>query len=165
MDMNVIQPVKDTDDLFESRPYLTRLYTTLNAEEMTVDPAFGYNNGLGDLDNLHTATRIIECNATVNIADAPWRALLPQGTVVRGAGATWPVETEDVPAALHILQYDREGPGEVLVDNKAKTDEILKELPSARACACAAAPRGRTGAYAGLGLFMLTLGVLRRRRR
>jgi len=36
----VIEPISKTQDLLVSRPYLTRMYSTMSADEMTMDPAF-----------------------------------------------------------------------------------------------------------------------------
>ena len=59
---NVIEPMVETEALIQSRPYITRLYTTLSAEEMTEDPVFNFNPDLPSVANIHVATRIIECN-------------------------------------------------------------------------------------------------------
>ncbi|MDP6039018.1 MAG: DUF2330 domain-containing protein, partial [Candidatus Latescibacteria bacterium] len=51
----IVDPLKNAQELFEQHPYLTRLYTTLSAEEMTVDPMFAFNADLPDLSNIHQA--------------------------------------------------------------------------------------------------------------
>ena len=53
----------------ESRPYLTRLYTTMSADEMTMDPVFEFNPDLPDVSNVHTANRYVRCDG-----DPTWRA-------------------------------------------------------------------------------------------
>src|SRR6185436_16270919 len=58
----VIKPVMETDDLLKSRPYLTRLYTTMSADEMTMDPLFDFNSDLPDVSNQHVATRYVRCD-------------------------------------------------------------------------------------------------------
>ena len=72
----VIKPLIDTEELLESRPYLTRLYTTMSADEMTIDPVFEFNPDLPDVSNQHVATRYVRCDG-----NSTWRAELP------GAGA------------------------------------------------------------------------------
>ena len=42
----IVEPLRVTQALFGDFPYLTRLYTTLSAEEMTVDPMFSFNPDL-----------------------------------------------------------------------------------------------------------------------
>ncbi len=44
--------------VLEAHPYLTRLYTRLSAEEMTVDPIFG-RSALGDVSRQHQLSRIV----------------------------------------------------------------------------------------------------------
>ena len=51
----IVEPLKNAQELFGQHPYLTRLYTTLSADEMTVDPMFAFNADLPDLSNIHQA--------------------------------------------------------------------------------------------------------------
>ena len=51
----IVDPLKNAQELFGQHPYLTRLYTTLSADEMTVDPMFAFNADLPDLSNTHQA--------------------------------------------------------------------------------------------------------------
>ena len=62
LDAVVVTPLRDTQALFASFGYLTRLYTTLSAEEMTVDPMFDFNPDLPEVDNVRTAGGRWECN-------------------------------------------------------------------------------------------------------
>jgi hypothetical protein len=165
-----IEPMIATQELLESRPYMTRFYTTLSADEMTLDPVFTVNRDLGDYSNVHTAEQIVECDS-----DA-WTVKLPQGGAVRGfEPGTWPVMAEDAPAARKIIQYGTEGQGRVLADLTADIGEMLKarnRRTTAEAIAngtyegddgCAAAPgRAASGALPSL---LLVLGVLLARRR
>ena len=54
-----------TQELLASRPYVTRLYTTLSAPEMDLDPLFDFNPDLPNVSNVHTARRVIECHRSV----------------------------------------------------------------------------------------------------
>jgi len=159
-----------TQELLESRPYMTRFYTTLSADEMTLDPVFAVNADLGDYSNVHTAEQIVECDS-----DA-WTVKLPQGGSVRGfQPGTWPVMAEDAPAARKIIQYGTEGQGRVVADRTADINKMLKarnQRTTAEAIAdgsyepdggCAAVP-GRASAGA-LSSLLLVLGVLLARRR
>ena len=125
--INVIQPVLQTHELLTSRTNITRLYTTMSADEMTLDPIFDVNNDLADVSNLHNATQFIECSADVEQQDAPWRIELPQGDVVRGAGQAriWPIDIQEQPANLRIMQLATSGEGEVVEDNRARITEML----------------------------------------
>ena len=51
----IIKPLKALDADYKAAAYLTRLYTTLSAEEMTKDPIFGFNADLPPVSNAHTA--------------------------------------------------------------------------------------------------------------
>jgi hypothetical protein len=90
LEKNVIEPVRLVEKLVASRPYVTRLYTTLSAAEMTVDPLFTFNADQPAVSNTHTAERVVECNPDITQFDAPWRVELPQGGVIRGVGSVWP---------------------------------------------------------------------------
>ena len=57
----VVQPVADAAAMFYRAPYLTRLYSTMSADEMTVDPAFDYNVDLAQVSNVHIARQFIAC--------------------------------------------------------------------------------------------------------
>jgi MYXO-CTERM domain-containing protein len=123
----VIGPMRDTAALFDAHPYLTRLYTTMDAEEMTVDPAFDFNPDLPDVSNVHEAERVIECSPSVSLADAPWRVTFEDGTVLRGSGNTWPLDlTPETPAAEVIRRVGTSGVGEIQTDNTDVAADIIE---------------------------------------
>jgi hypothetical protein len=118
----VIKPMADTQALFDAAPYMTRLYTTMSAAEMTVDPAFDFNKDLGDISNFHTATIAVGCGGA-----GPWQATLAQGVTVQGPTmGVWPVSLDSQPAALKILQYGKQGQGKVIEDRSAMVAMLLK---------------------------------------
>ncbi len=174
MRTNVIEPVQDTAEVMMTRPYFTRMYTTMSAHEMTEDPIFGYNPALEPVDNVHTATRVIECNLLTTQAEAPWRVALPQGHVVRGVGQIWPYSVDDMPANHEIVQQGRQGPGEVIESNHETISEVLSlgcasgtcsNLTNTGAGCTCASPATRTGAWVGaFALGGLLLAGRRRRR-
>jgi MYXO-CTERM domain-containing protein len=127
MESSVIEPVRVVQEVLDDHPYVTRLYSTLSAEEMTDDPLFTFNPDLPDVSNLHTAERIVECNPNIYQWEAPWRVELPQGGVVRGTAdqvGTWPDFT-DQPANLRILRQGASGEGRVVEDNASAIDDML----------------------------------------
>jgi hypothetical protein len=67
---DVVGPVVETKELLASQPYLTRMYSTMSAEEMTVDPAFNYNSDLADVSRTHVAQQYIECSPDVRVRGA-----------------------------------------------------------------------------------------------
>lgn len=125
----VIEPMQKTQELLDSLPYVTRLYTTLSPHEMTVDPSFDFNPDLGDVSNIHNATRVIECSSAYYQWEAPWRVELPSGLVVRGEGGAWPVQpTPMMPATIEVRQVGTSGEGDVVRDNRTTIEEQLAEL-------------------------------------
>jgi hypothetical protein len=120
----VIKPVADTQTLLESRPYITRLYTTMSADEMTMDPVFAFNPDLDDVSNVHTADQVIEC---VNGSPTgPWTVSLAQGNTVRGTQTgTWPIDIDSMPAALKIIEFGTSGQGITVVDNTPEVDDAM----------------------------------------
>jgi hypothetical protein len=121
MEKMVIKPLRETGALFEKHRQVTRLYTTMSADEMQSDPEFDLNPELPDVSNVHTATRMFECNGN------DWTITLPQGATVKGSGSTWPVtpNDEEMPFNWRILQLSTAGGGEVVLDN---TDRVASRL-------------------------------------
>jgi hypothetical protein len=117
----VVRPVMRGQDLLNARPYFTRMFSTMSADEMTLDPAFDLNPDLADVSNVHTAQLFVECNKSITYSDAPWRLELPQGGMLRGVGydrGPWPLQPgADVPANFLIVQLGTSGTGEVLENN------------------------------------------------
>jgi hypothetical protein len=139
--VRVIKPMFNTDELLLSRPYVTRLYTTMSANEMTMDPAFDTNMDLSDVSNVHMAEQYIRC-------DGSWTVALPQGGMVHGTDqSVWP-DMADQPANFKILQLSTEGQGETVEDN---ADKIAALLEAAAPPDAGAPPGGggRGGAGAG----------------
>ena len=165
---DVIEPMLETDELVGSLPYVTRLYTTLSAPEMDLDPVFDFNPDLPSLSNLHTARRVIECHRSVYQWEAPSRFELEDGRVVRlNAGDPWPflLDDEDTPPANSlVLALTTSGPGTVVQDNSEAIDQALQRHNATVAspgCGCGVVtPRSHAAAWASLALFAL----LRRRR-
>jgi MYXO-CTERM domain-containing protein len=124
MERLVIAPLEDTRTLFEENSTVTRFYTTMSADEMTEDPAFDYNDGLEDVDNVHTATQVMQCDL-----DTEWRVELAQGLVLEGNGRTWPVaENSELPFNLRVLQLSTTGEGDVVEDNALVVGQMLTDL-------------------------------------
>lgn len=126
---NVIEPLKVVQTLIDSHPQLTRLYTTMSAAEMTVDPLFGFNPQLPPVNNIHTAQRIIECSSSYYQSTAPWRIELPSGGVIRSSGQgglVWPQEFASQPPNRRILRAGQTGAGDVLEDNGPDIDAAIQ---------------------------------------
>ena len=128
IEANVIEPMRLVQRLINQHAHVTRLYTTMSAAEMTVDPLFTFNSDLKPLSNIHTAERIIECSPAYYQEDAPWRIELPQGGQIRGGPTqigTWPTDFDGQPANRRILRQSESGEGQVLEDNSADIESSL----------------------------------------
>jgi hypothetical protein len=132
----VIEPVVNFQKLFDAHEYVTRLYTTMSAAEMTSDPVFTFNSSLPTVSNVHQAERVIECRSDLFQSEAPWRIQLPQG-LVRGTGRDaaariWPA-FDSQPSNTRIVRLAPTGEGVVLEDNSQVIAEQLdaynKTLP------------------------------------
>jgi len=71
IDAELTQPRADAQALVNRHPRLTRLYTTMRAEDMTVDPVFITDPDLPDVDNVYTAARVTECSSDYYAGSAP----------------------------------------------------------------------------------------------
>jgi hypothetical protein len=142
---NAIEPIRSVQALLDRFAYVTRLYSTLSAADMTLDPLFTFNSELADVSNVHVATRVIECNPSISMAQANWRIELPQGGVIRGRPedvGTWPSAVNDQPPNLRVLQLSNSGAGVVLADNKTLIEAQLTQYNDS---IMSAAPMGTGG--------------------
>jgi hypothetical protein len=176
LDTDVIEPVRRFQRLIDRTGYMTRLYTTLSAAEMIVDPVFRFNPDLPDVSNTHTAKRVTECRSDLYASEAPWRIEFGNGSVLRGTpgtGGPWPDAVAAQPANQRVLMLSTSGEGRVVEDN---TDQIAASLAEYNAhvpgapdrggfCSLQSAPEARSGAGAwSVALAALVgLGWLRRR--
>lgn len=167
MEASVIEPMRRVQALLDRSPYMTRLYSTLSASEMTVDPVFVSNAELPDVSNVHNATRVIECDASVYFFGAPWRIELPQGGVIRGGPedvGQWPDATATQPANLRVWTLGATGDGALLEDNSEEISVALDAYNETRGTPLVAT-RGDDGCALGgpagdaRGLFAALLGL------
>ena len=114
----VVEPLRATQRLFSTHPYLTRLYTTLSAEEMTVDPMFDVNPDLPDVSNQRTALARWECEGfdpeNIDFTELVLVVTLRDGRQIRSrpfADGPWPLAREaDIPAASVVERLNTSGP-------------------------------------------------------
>ncbi|MEK6675726.1 MAG: DUF2330 domain-containing protein [Planctomycetota bacterium] len=82
---DIIGPLRETLDVFQGNLYLTRFYTTLSPEEMTLDPIFSFNPDLPD--------QRLDRNAKLDVRCGLWSLTLGEGTgrdgelVIEGSGS------------------------------------------------------------------------------
>ena len=163
----VIDPVRETDALFSQGAYVTRLFTTLSADEMTVDPQFDFNPDLADVSNVHQAERVIYCSPQRTFLDSPWTATLPNGQQVHGVGSAWPVALgPNMPALYSAKQLSTSGPGQLVLDNGDRI--VLPRPPSvggAAGGACSAGFGALGGPWGATLVSLALIALLRRRAR
>ncbi len=113
----VVEPLEGLQELFDEKPYLTRLYTTLSADEMSVDPMFDYNPDLPEVDNIRYADARWDCGGSEDTPLEKWDLIvtLADGREVRSRpfadGGPRPFAE---PAAASVEQLRTSGPPEVL---------------------------------------------------
>ena len=71
-----LEPLQDSVNLLPEGAYLTRLFTTLSADEMTLDPSFDYNTSMPDQPRERNALLSASCNNDVS----NWQLILGAGT-------------------------------------------------------------------------------------
>ena len=115
----VVEPLEEARRLFDEKPYLTRLYTTLSADEMTVDPMFDYNPDLPEVDNIRSADARWDCGGSAETPLEEWELVvtLADGREVRSRpfadGGPFPMPFAE-PAALTVEQLRSSGPPEII---------------------------------------------------
>lgn len=167
----VLDPISDAADLFLHHAYVTRLYTTMSAEDMDVDPLFDFNPDLDDVSNVHTAERVVTCDGTAG----PWKVVLEGGRSIYGEGNVWPLGTDTtprVPLNARVVEFKTTGAPSVEVDNTSVIASEFSTLPASRrngvdggVFSCALAPGRRGIGVLGLGAGFVVLVLGRRRPR
>ena len=115
----VVEPLSEVQRLFKEKSYLTRLYTTLSADEMTLDPIFSYNPDLPPGDNIRTADAYWDCSDAENTPIEEWELVitLADGRQIRTRpfvdGGPGPLPIGE-PAAAIVERFDTSGPPETI---------------------------------------------------
>jgi hypothetical protein len=135
LEANLVQPMRNAEQLFVDHPHLTRLSTYLSPADMTVDPVFAFNADLPDVPRIQTVEFVRECDPLLLRDEAPMWVELPDGRTLRLPSAdaldelraddeAWEVtayrhyiDTLALPAAGLVLQLSASGPGLVVLDN------------------------------------------------
>ncbi|MGB1015790.1 MAG: hypothetical protein ACPG4T_16755, partial [Nannocystaceae bacterium] len=114
----IIDPGKRANELLDTWPYLSRLYTTISPGEMTEDPTFHQNPSLDDVSNILTANRYLTCDGDRVMNVPPGREIfVPEGQ-------PWPSFGDEMPYTHEVQTVALEGAPQVLVDN----DPIIVDL-------------------------------------
>lgn len=124
----VIAPGQHAVELLDSWPYLTRLYTRVSAEEMTVDPIFHANADLPDVPLPGVAMQeCLDCDGEDAVAT------LPDGRMVYLPKSSWPTSL-DMPWAERIESIPAKGAPFVELDVRAEIDAALATWNASQEC-------------------------------
>lgn len=158
----VVAPTLAAGQLFRRNPKMTRLFTTMSANEMTRDPVFSFNPDLPDVSNTHTARLIYNCGLlsdTLDISDVPaqlvteqgWTLSMPLGT----ARNSW--TAVGMPASLRTEILREEGPPEIVFNN---VEDIGRSVNNGRSGGCSVAAGSQSRSLAGLGMLFGLFGLV-----
>jgi hypothetical protein len=65
----IVMPLQSAQALFDTQPYLTRLFSTVSPDEMTRDPLFQFNADLKSVSNNHRALATATCTSDGSFKD------------------------------------------------------------------------------------------------
>lgn len=127
----LIKPLEASLAIFADNPYVSRLYTTLSAEEMTIDPIFDFNYDLPDQPRQREATRHSQCINQQN----QWTLTLGKGTHREGevvinaftepGASTIPIASQVDQVAVWLAETTTsEGLPEIITQNHFTTYQI-----------------------------------------
>jgi hypothetical protein len=166
----IVEPCQQVDRMLTDSPYVTRMVSLLSPEEMVVDPVFGFNPELPEVDHVQRASFVYDCFTELG------KLALPGGYTFAGIPTqingvpqwTW-LDDHRSPAALVIEQLSEEGEGEIVTDLRdefAALAEASLQPPqedpeeqvsfAGGGCSCGGgSPRGLPVWIVGLGLVLL----------
>ena len=159
----VIEPLAETLAVLDDAPYMTRLYTTLSPEDMTLDPIFSFNPDLGDQPLERSATLDVGCTDL----QTRWTLTLGPGTgrdgelVIEGVGSppsfTAPVIEQD--AIWRTETIGTSGPPEVVTQKQFSAAQVIGDDASTDLAPLCGAGAGQCGAGTGVVLLIMMLGL------
>lgn len=115
----IVEPAEQAEALLGDFSHLTRLFTTLSPEEMTVDPVFDASSQLPDVDNVQEATFEELCGPDGFRSQFGFLEL-PDGRRFFTSFQQWQAETPTAPFSTRIEALRMEGDPVVQVDNTAR---------------------------------------------
>lgn len=120
----IIEPLVETLEVLDGAEYMTRLFTTLSADEMTLDPTFSFNADLEDQPLVRNAKLTITCNL---LEGTSWELELGEGTdrpgevVLRGTGSPpFSAPVIDQPSVVRAEFLREASAADVEIDNSAE---------------------------------------------
>lgn len=162
----IVAPLQHAQTLFDGDRTVTRLFTTLSAEEMTNDPVFAFNPSMDDVSNVRTAEIIWDCEARTYVVR------LEDGRSIVGSTDFGFDAADGMPAAMAIEETGASGAPVVVEDNGDEIDTVLTARSEAFDAPTSLSQPERTwggctaAGYTGAGGWLtLMLGLAARRRR
>jgi len=158
LEEQVVKPMKAAISLLSAHPYITRLYTTMSAEEMTVDPDFDFNSDAPDVSNFFTAkAHFMSCQEDFSKREV--RIELPDG---RYFFTRFNQPITQGPNAERVEQYSDVGAPAIIQDNGPLIMGVIKNLGGGAVGGCGCGATDASSA-AVLALLFGAWGLRRRR--
>ena len=133
----IIEPGQRALNLLQTKPKVTRMYTTISPHEMMADPMFAENPNLGDIPSQRIANRFRRCDGVDEYT-------LPDGRQVYVAGGgAWPSFQDEMPWEEETQQMAMAGAPQVLNSNTELINKLLAEWNASQL------PGGTTGGTTG----------------
>jgi hypothetical protein len=176
LEERIVEPLLHVAELFDYHPHITRLTSSLDASEMTVDPTFVFNADMEQtVDHEWWATERFLCGNGIEIEHAFRELVLPDGRVIDLPSVAWLgargmteleyMEALASRAAISVERTSSEGEPTIIADYSEEQEAAATTLTTddgsaaeAEGCGCQAS--GAAGVPWLLGLLV----VARRRR-
>lgn len=122
LDDLVLHPLRRGQEILDTFPYLTVLFTTQSADEMTVDPEFHLNPDLPPVDLQHRAT------VTDVWCDSRWSRRVQNAVIDLPDGRYFWTNgvPDEAPSAERVEQIPATGPPIVVQDNRNAIEAALR---------------------------------------
>jgi MYXO-CTERM domain-containing protein len=164
LEVRIVDPLMTAEALLE-RPFVSRMTSSLDAVEMTVDPVFVLNPDMTDaqVDRNHTANFVYECTGGVRRDRAMRRLELDDGRHILIPSEKWMDDNDTTP--FEFIAELGETTAQVIEETGAEGDAHNSMVLDLMRGGCGCAVSGSDAALGGLGMLsVLGLTVLRRRR-
>lgn len=167
IEARIMVPEEEVQVLFDAYSYVTRMFTLISPEEMTIDPLFDFDASLPDISNQHNAKMVLHCGVGGSPGSAGVEIVLEDGTTIGFDNNISPnrATLDAMPSAAVIEQLAQ---GAVIADNQPAIREALdqhNDVNGLAGCGCDSADERGTSAGLSLamaGLIALGLGLRRR---
>ncbi len=159
----IVEPLEEAAAALRRQDVITRLFTTLDPEEMTMDPVFVFNGDLPEVDNVHTVEGVRDCRNNRFTQELRF----DDGSTVTLGGFPGGPTIGSVPSLLRSYEAGDSGPPMLSMDRSEEVEEGLAEFNAANGgpvddSGCATYSLTRT---IPPGVLLIGLALLAQRRR